>query len=133
MNVRSHLAATFRAQRNVPTVWGVNDCLCVAAACAQPMIGRDPIAHLHDRYDSEISAKRLMVENGWNDMGDIAASIFPEIPVSQARAGDWVCLDNPDGSDALGVVIGDMIAAKTKESYAQAPLSQARRAFRVAP
>lgn len=132
MNPRRLVLEAWRAQRGVPFAWGAADCLCFAALCAEAIIGRDPIAQLRGRYDGEMSAKRLMVENGWTNMGDVAASIFAEIPVAQARAGDWAHVVNPDGTDGIGVVVDDLIAAKTKDGAGQVRLADAKRAFRVA-
>lgn len=133
MNPRRIVLDVWRAQRAVPFAWGSADCLCFAAACAEPILGRDPIAHLRGRYDSETGAKRLMVENGWRGMGDVAASIFPEIPVAQAHVGDWALIVNPDGTEVIGVVAGERIAAKTQSGSGQALLRTAARAFRVTP
>lgn len=131
MTTRSKILELFRAQRNVPFAWGSADCLTFAAECAQALTGNDPIAHLRGLYDSETSAKRLMIENGWRDMGDVAASMFQEIPVALAQAGDWARFVNADGEDGIGVVVGERIAAKTKAGTGQAWRSQATRAFRV--
>jgi len=133
MNVRAHIFNLYRAAGGEPGVFGVSDCLCFVAECALPILGRDPIAHLRGRYDSEMSARRLMVEHGWNDMGDVAASIFPEIAVSQAQAGDWAHVADGEGNDAIGVVAGAVIAVRLREGVMQLPLRQATRAFRVAP
>jgi hypothetical protein len=132
MNVRAHILDRYRVALVTPGEFGVSDCLCFAAECAQPIVGRDPIAHLRGRYDSETSARRLMVENGWRDMGDVAASIFPEIAVAQAQAGDWAHVVDAEGNDAVGVVVGAIVAVKLREGATQLPLLSARRAFRVA-
>lgn len=132
MNARNAVLAQWRAVRGQPGAFGTDDCLCFAAACAQAITGRDPIAHLRGRYDSEISARRLMVENGWSDMGDVAASIFPEVPFAQARSGDWAHVMQADGTDGLGVVVGELIAVRTITGAAQLRLADAKRVFRVA-
>jgi uncharacterized protein DUF6950 len=131
MNVRKIILDAYRAQRAIPFAWGSADCLCFAARCAEQMIGRDPIAHLRGRYDSETGAKRVMVENGWRDMGDVAASIFPEIPMARAHAGDWALVVTEGWGETIGVVVDDRIAAKTQGGSGQALRSQATRAFRV--
>ncbi|MBN8956891.1 MAG: hypothetical protein J0H17_10005 [Rhizobiales bacterium] len=133
MNVRKIILDIYRAQRSVPFAWNASDdCLGVAAAVAQAMTGRDPIAHLRGRYDSEQSAKRVMVEEGWRSMGDVAAAIFPqEIPVAQARAGDWLYVVNPDQTETIGVAVNERFMAKGKGGVEQGLLSHASRAFRV--
>jgi hypothetical protein len=131
MNVRKIILEEFNRQQTLPHVWGTNDCLCYAAAIAQRIIGRDPIAHLRGRYDSEIGAKRVMIEEGWETLGDVAASIFPEIPVAQAQPGDWVYARNPDDTETIGVAVGERFVAKGQIGNEQGPLLYARRAFRV--
>jgi hypothetical protein len=133
MNTRKIILEIYREQRAIDFAWNAkDDCLGVAAAVAQAMTGRDPIAHLRGRYDSEQSAKRVMVEEGWSSMGDVAASIFPnEIPVAQARAGDWLFVVNPDGTETIGVAVNEWFMAKGKAGVDRGLLSHASRAFRV--
>ena len=132
MTLRKHVLALTRAQLGTPVVWGENDCLCFAGDCAAHVLGRDPVAHLRGRYDSAETARAVMDEHGWATMGDLAASLFAEIPIAAACFGDWATLANPDGSDALGVVAGERIATRGPNGVGQVPLTQAVRAFRVA-
>lgn len=131
MNVRRVILGTFRAARATPFKWGEADCLCFAADCALAITGRDPAHELRGTYDSDIGAKRIMIANGWESMGDVAASMFTEIPVAQAVSGDWAYVPQA-GRGSIGVVIGDMIAAKSEEGAGQVRLGHAQRAFRVA-
>lgn len=130
MNIRRILLEQYRSYRNVPFAWGESDCLHFAAACAQAITGRDPIDRLRGSYDSEHGAKRVMVENGWEDMGDVAASFYPEIPLARAKSGDWVTVEQ-DGRIALGVVVAENIAVKSIEGTGWLPLRDAKRAFQV--
>jgi len=132
MNVLALLHEVLRRERQHESAWGTHDCLCWCAACALEMLHRDPIAHLRGRYDSEVSAKRLMLENGWHTLGDVAASLFPEIPVAQARSGDWAFLAHADGTESLGVVARSEIWGRGPKTLGIiAPLTAAQRAFRV--
>lgn len=135
MNVRKIIFDEFRRQRNILFAWNqVDDCLGVAATIAQPICGRDPIAHLRGRYDSAISAKRVMVEEGWETLGDVAASCgLPEIPVAQAGAGDWLYVVNPNGTETIGVVVNERFMAKGPNGTEQDMTSRGRRAFKVRP
>jgi hypothetical protein len=133
LTARKAVLAEYRRWRDVPFAWGTADCLAFAAACAAPLIARDPVAHLRGRYDSEISSRRMLIEEGWRSGADLAASLFPEIPVAQAHAGDWAYVVNPDGTDSLGVVAGEMIIAKGQSGVGLVPLMNASRAFRVLP
>lgn len=131
MTAQKILLEEYRAERPFPFVWGTSDCLCFAAAVAMRITGRDPIAHLRGRYDSLTGARRVMAGEGWADMGAVAASIFPEIPLADARVGDWALVRNEDGTETIGVVAGATIAAKTEAGMGQAPRHRAVRAFRV--
>ena len=131
MNVAKILIEEYRASRTVPFVWGSADCLIWAAASAIRIIGRDPIAHIRGRYSSLKGAREIMAAEGWTDMGDVAASCFAEIPVANARTGDWARVVNGDSPDMIGVFAGAMIAAKTEFGMGQVPRSRAVPAFRV--
>lgn len=132
INVRKVIAEEAKAWRAVPFAWGTADCLCFAAAVAGRILGRDPIAHFRGRYHDEASWKRAMVEEGFRSHGDVIASLFPEIPVAQARAGDWVVIDDERGWSGIGVVVDSRVAVQGYHGYVQLPLTRATQAFRVA-
>lgn len=132
MNVAPLILQIYREARAEPFVWGGADCLDFAGRVAQAITGRNPANHLKGTYNSPLSARRVMKENGWETMGDVAASLYEEIPVADARAGDWAEILNGDGSETIGVFSGSMIGAKTELGVGQVPRSRARRAFRVA-
>lgn len=134
MNVQRIIHDHYRAALERPFAWGQSgaDCLHWAADIAVEMLnGYDPIASLRGRYYNQVSASRIMVEKGWKDMGDVAASMFTEIPPAMARNGDWAQVLNEDGTDLLGVVSGAAVAAKTPTGMGQIPRSRIKRAFRV--
>lgn len=131
MNLRALLHAEYQRQKTIPFVWGQSDCACTAADMIAPIIGRDVMAHLRGTYDSEIGAKRIMVANGWPDMGAFAASLFTEVPMGQVRTGDWVQFVNADGSDGIGVACGAQFLARSPRGLTTAPLGFAVRGFRV--
>jgi hypothetical protein len=130
-NVKRLIFEEYQRQRSIPFAWGTGDCLGFAADVAKMLTGDDPAADLRGAYDSETSAKRIMVARGWQTLGDVAASMFPEIPVADARSGDWVFIVNDDMSETLGVVCGAQVLARTKEGLGIHILTKASRAFRV--
>lgn len=131
INARKIVLEEFLAQAGVPFAWGTADCLTFAAGVAQRMLGRDPMAHLRGRYDSEGTARRVMVEEGWRAWRDVPASMFQPIPVAMARAGDWALAVDETGAEGIGVVIGATIAVRARTGMAQLPLTSAVEAFRV--
>lgn len=106
--------------------------MSLPAETAFKITGVDPIKHLRGKYKSALEAKRVMDENGWATMGDVAASIYSEIPLALVQTGDWVFVINEDGTGTIGVVIGDKAACKTKTGVGFQLVRSATRAFRVA-
>jgi len=130
MTVRRIILECYRERRDVPFAWRTADCLQWCGMVTERLTGRDPGAELRQRYASEIDAKRIMVEHGWRDMGDAAASIVPEIPLAFAHSGDWAqCVDDA-GRDGLGIVCDAQVAVCTEMGLGLLPLAFARRAFR---
>jgi hypothetical protein len=128
---RKALIAEIRAQRFLPFEWSKSDCLAMAGAMAARILGEDPTEPIRKRYHDETSSKRVMVEEGWRSMGDVAGSLFARIPVAWARVGDWAHVRNEDGTDGLGVVAGDVVFVKMKSGCGFVPLLRAEGAFRV--
>lgn len=133
MSVIATLHDIYKVERQRSFSWGVSDCLCFAAACAIALGHDDPIAHLRGRYASEREAQRVMVAWGWRNLGDVAAALYLPIAVAQARSGDWAWVVNQDGSETIGVVIKDMIWARTLDGLGAVPLTAARQVYRVGP
>lgn len=131
MNRMRTVKTLCRAWALRPFEWGSADCLYFASACAAAITGEDPARDLKHRYTSEIGAQRVMVNEGWRDMGDVAASLLPEVPVAQARSGDWAHVVDETGMDGLGVVCGHQIAVRTQSGMGLFPLTRAKKAFRV--
>lgn len=132
MNVAKIILAEYRRAAAQPFAWdAVNDCLGWAAGVALALTGNDAIAHLRGRYRSAAGARRVMAKEGWETMADVARAFHADIPVAQARSGDWAWLKNDDGSDTIGVFCGPLIAAKGETGMRQAPRGAALKAFRV--
>ena len=53
-----------RVNRNVPFSWGSNDCVVYVCNAIVAMTGEDPLDGIRGTYDSEISAKRVVIEQG---------------------------------------------------------------------
>lgn len=134
MNVRRiiHEQYAFEKQRNAPFQMGTDDCLRMCAGFAIRMIGRDPAEHLLGRYNDWDSYRQMLRDEGWQDAGDMAYSMFPvECPVAFARSGDWVHFTQDDGREGLGVCAGSLAVVRAAIGVGYLPLMQAKRAFRV--
>lgn len=125
------LIELYNANKRKPFAWSENDCLTWCGRCAEALTGSDPTEGLRAEYSSEASLKRGLVRHGWRDVSDAIRSLFPEIPVSKARAGDWAAVIGSEGSRGLGVVIGSRIYAQGKDGIIWLPLTNATHAFRV--
>jgi len=130
-NVRRLIYEEYQRQKAIPFEWGVSDCGLFVADVTKLLTGRDPAEDIRGAYDSKVGYKRLMVARGFESLGDVAAATYPEIPVAQAKNGDWVFVVNEDGTETLGIVCGAQILARAEEGLGIHVLTKASRAFRV--
>lgn len=104
------LDAYLAASRRTAFVWGTHDCVLFAAGAVAAQTGIDPAAPWRGRYDSALSAARLLfLEFGIDSVGVLPAQIgLAEIAVGFAQRGDIVGAVGADlfGHDApaLGVL-----------------------------
>lgn len=131
MNAAKVLHALWREGKSKAFSWDCrDDCLGWAGRSAAGIVGVNPAASLFGLYSSRIGAHRLMVERGWETMGDVVSSMLVEIAPSQAKTGDWAIIKNSaDGEELVGVFWGSLIAAKTKSGMGLVPRLRATRSF----
>jgi hypothetical protein len=133
INVPKIINQHVRSYRDTPFLWNaVDDCIGWAGGIANSILGRDVLTDIRGTYNTEQEAKRVMVARHWNSLADVAASRFAEIPLLQARSGDWAVIDNPDGTETIGVFCYQNIFAKGKTGIAMVSRLKARKAYRVA-
>jgi hypothetical protein len=121
--------ATVAAMRR-PHAWGAHDCATFASDCIEAMTGTDPMADLRGRYDSAVSAARVIVEAGASDLGELAAQRLPEIALAEARRGDVMLCKGPMG-EFLAIVQGANAVGPAGFGLIYVPVSQGLRAYRV--
>jgi len=114
-----------------PYEFGEHDCILFAANCVLAMTGRDPAEDIRGRYKTEIGAARIIKNAGFENLGDMIADRLPEIKPTEARRGDVVLCDGPDGEFAA-MVVGKTCVGPGRDGLLHVPLSQALRAYRVA-
>lgn len=126
----SDLRAYLAGQTGGRLRYGRHDCLIFVVGWVKRATGRD-LLEGHS-YSSRREGQEILARHGLADHVDVVARGLPEIPVLRARAGDVAVLDGADGH-ALGIVApgGERIAAFTPEGLTLAPLTVARRMFRV--
>jgi hypothetical protein len=135
MNVRKVIHELYR-QENRPVTpeefWAAGGCLAFPGKVEKAITGTDSTEWARSQFTTETEAKRRMVEHGCKGLADIAGRLKQEIPVAQARAGDWAVVRNPDETEGLGVVIGAQIVVPTPQGHGIVPLLSASSAYRVA-
>jgi len=132
MNRRLVIHKVYQEEQGKPLDWEDGGCLRFPGLVAKALTGRDPTEKYRGKFKSEASAKKFLSKNGRKAMASLIEEEYEPIPVAQARAGDWAIIKNEDGTDTLGVVIGSMVAAMTKEGIsATVPLDKAKIAYRV--
>jgi hypothetical protein len=135
VNVRKIIHDLYQ-QANRPVTpeefWAAGGCLAFPGKVAKAITGTDPTEWARSQFTTETEAKRRMVEHDCKSLADIAVRLYPEIPVAQARAGDWAVVQNPDGAEGLGVVMGSQIVVRTPGGLGTLALLSASSAYRVA-
>ena len=132
-NWRQEFEAVADDLMTLPFEWGKQDCgPGFVGRLTQALTRVDLAADYRGQYDSALSALRLMQDSGFANLGDLVASILPEIHISQARIGDIAAIadDTPFGF-ALGVVNGERIYVRTQSGLGTVDLLDAARAFKV--
>lgn len=133
MNVRAVIHTVVARHKALPFDFATSNCAHLACDAAAELLGRDAAARFRERLSDTASVVRLFVNEGWTDLSDMAASLFLEIPLAQARSGDWVYYETDDDRyGALGVVCGPQVVTKSRAGIGFVPFAQARRAYRVA-
>jgi hypothetical protein len=120
--------------RLTPFSWGTHDCgPGLAGNIVRAITGIDVAAPYRNRYATLAGALRVMRNDGFNSLADLAASIVPEYDhVSQARIGDIAAVPMPTSFGfALGAVNGERIFVLMPDGIGTVDLLDATRAFKV--
>jgi len=83
------LAAAIAARRDVPHIWGQNDCALFAADLVAAETGQDFGAMFRGRYSDEEGAKAILAAHGWATLADVADHCLPRRE-GRPRRGDLV-------------------------------------------
>lgn len=116
-----------------PFVWGENDCaIGLVRKLVLAITGEDVAAKYEGQYWDAKTGYRLLRKEGFEDLADMAASILPEIHVSQAMIGDIAAIKTDDGfGHGLGVVNGERIIVLTEKGIGSIDLFEGDRFFKV--
>jgi len=123
----TRLNETVEAWRGKPFEWGKSDCVSFVLAVDAAIYGK---AHVKlPKYKSERAALRLISKKG-GDLSAAVDNVLSRIQVAQAKRGDVVAVDTPDGP-ALAVVLGDVVAGMGPDGLVFPPISAAIAAWEL--
>jgi len=100
------------AARRTPFAWGTQDCVTFTAGWQTIATGVDNFAPFRGKYDSELSAFRIMHGKGVHTMDEAGDYLFGKRinDVAYAQRGDIVLVEG-----ALGIVVGAKAVCSTRE------------------
>lgn len=130
---RGRFDAACDAMRRTPFSWGDNDCFVgLVGGLSAALTGEDVSAPWRGRYTTAVGALRVLRNDGFDNLADLAGSVLPEIHISRARIGDVAAIPSDDGFGfTLGVVNGERIFVLRPEGFGTVDLMTAKRAFRL--
>lgn len=132
---RSRLEAAIDAIKAIPFSWKEQtDCGAhLAGRMVEAQTGVDVSALFRGSYTTATGALRVMKTAGFDNLGDLVASVLPELGhPSEACVGDIVAVaDDSAFGCALGVVDGERIFVMRADGLGTVDLLTAHRAFKV--
>ena len=128
----SRLTRFLDDRRERTFAWGSHDCCIAACDWVCEAAGWDPAAAFRNVYDDRAGARRALRAIGAGTQTDTARSIGgpPLASVRFAQRGDIALIRSTEGP-ALGIVIGDRVAAAGPAGWSFVPLDDAVMAWRV--
>jgi hypothetical protein len=130
---RARFETAVDAMWRQPFAWGEHDCgPGLAGRMVEAVTGADLAADYRGRYTTAKGALGVMRRAGFDNLGDLVASVLPEIHPSQAKIGDIAAVetDTPFGY-ALGVVNGERVFVLHPDGIATVDLLSTKRSFKV--
>lgn len=124
------LEAFIRSRRNVPFAYGTNDCVVYVCDAIEAMTGEDIFAELRGTYDSELGARRKLIE-----IGGIEAWFSQRMrrhqTVLRATRGDVGLMPGENGWQPAAICLGSHWCGPSDEGILMVPISTAVAAWAV--
>lgn len=116
-----------------PFSWGDHDCgPGLVGNVVKAITGDDPAKPYRGKYSDAKGALRIIKRKGFANLGDMVASILPEIHPSEAKIGDIAAVKTDSAIGyALGVVNGERVFVLMENGIGTVDLLQCERAFKV--
>ena len=129
-NWPDRLAEHIEKWRNKKFRWGTSDCSMFVLQAEKAMCGESRFQDFVGQYKSEDGSKKALEEIGKGSLEATLDDRLEVVNVKSAMRGDVALIETPDG-DALSLVIGNQIAAMSKQGLVFVPLSAAKKVWRV--
>jgi hypothetical protein len=114
--------------------WGRFDCALHVCNCIRALIDVDPAADYRGKYSDAAGAAKIYGESFEQFIAATCAKLnFEEVPVTFARRGDVVFLDNDSPQGAIGVVSTDgrFASCASDKGLVLLPIQRWKRAWKV--
>lgn len=131
---RARFAAEMDRQRQIPFSWGAHDCfLGLVTEAVRAITGADIGRGFRGRYKSARKAAAVLQEDGFASLGDLMASLLPELEhPSRAGVGDvGIVAHEGDVGEALCIVDASCLIVMTELGHGIRPREDMIRAFKV--
>jgi hypothetical protein len=110
---------------------GQHDCITWSNGARAAMTGVDVMAGHRGSYSTVEEGLQLCLQHGFDSHIAFVTHGLTEIPVAYAQVGDLVEMAGEDGLAAMGIVGGAQVHVLHLRGAGIAPLTDARRAWRV--
>lgn len=130
-NWYSKLAKYLNSVQRKKFVYGDFDCsVGLCAGAVETITGVDLAAEFRGKYTDADGAKAAITSSGFETLGDLVASMLPEITRKQSHTGDIAEVKTIVG-EAIGVVFGEVIYVMSKTGTGIVKKSSGTRFFKV--
>jgi len=110
--------------------WGKADCALFCLYAEKAICGSSRFDDFIGKYRSAAGSAKALLKIGAGDLATSVGARLREIKVLEAQRGDVALIDTPLG-DALSLVVGDKVAAMSKDGLIFLPLMSAKKAWKV--
>jgi hypothetical protein len=131
---RERLGQILLSAQELEFQWGTFDCALHVCNCIRAVTGTDPAAQYRGTYSDQAGAEKIYGSSLVSFIATTAASLgCPEVPVTFARRGDVVWIDNGTEQGAIGVVHldGRFISCASEKGIVLVHMRRWRRAWQI--
>jgi hypothetical protein len=123
------LVRVIEAHSTQPFSWGGSSCFAMADDAIEAVRGESSLRQFCT-FKTEAGAAKRLKRTGFADIGDLFASLLPEIPPSLAQRGD-IGVILREGVLSAGIFTSFGFASKAEHGVIYEPITAVSRAFKV--